>query len=160
MFASSSVVRCGLALRRAAGRPARGCAAVAAAVALALVLAASSAAAAGKPPHPRPTPTRAPLDLNADGSVPDRVVAAGVQTNVMTVWDCALPTMAPVVSARVEHGSVAIQTGQGPNCGRPSIWLTRVFYTSDPGFKGTDKLYLLAFFSNGDFDQSYTILVK
>ena len=102
----------------------------------------------------------AALDLNADGSVPDRVVKAGAQTSVAVVWDCALPNLAPVVSARVEHGSVSIRTGNGPRCGRPSMSLTSIFYTSNTGFKGTDKLYILGFLSQGDIDKTYTILVK
>ncbi len=102
----------------------------------------------------------AALDLNADGSVPDKIVKAGAQTNVAAVWDCDLPTLAPVVSARVEHGSVRIGTGDGPRCGRPSMSLTSIFYTSAPGFKGTDTLHILAFLSRGDIDQAFTILVK
>jgi hypothetical protein len=79
---------------------------------------------------------------------------------VATVWDCDLPNLAPVVSARVEHGFVSIGTGDGPRCGRPSMSLTSIFYTSAPGFKGTDTLHILAFLSRGDIDQSFTILVK
>jgi hypothetical protein len=59
-----------------------------------------------------------------------------------------------------EHGSVSIGTGNGPSCGRPSMSLTNIFYTSNPGFKGTDKLYILGFLTHGDIDQTFTILVK
>jgi hypothetical protein len=102
----------------------------------------------------------AALDLNADGSVPDKVVKAGARSNVVAVWDCDLPNLAPVVSARVEHGFVRIGTGNGARCGRPSMSLTSIFYTSAPGFKGTDTLHVLAFLSRGDIDQTFTILVK
>ncbi len=99
-------------------------------------------------------------DLNADGSVPDKIVKAGAQTSAAIVRDCALPNYAPVVSARVEHGTIRIRTGNGPSCGLASMSLTNVLYTSDPGFKGTDKLTILAFLTSGDLNQTYTILVK
>jgi hypothetical protein len=131
-------------------------------IALALAAAAALPASAEgmqKPAQTHKKTTAAP-DLNADGSVPDKVVKAGVKMNVATVSDCALPNMAPVVSARVEHGTVSIGTGNGPRCGRPSMSLTSIFYTSAPGFKGTDKLYVLGFLTHGDIDQTLTILVK
>ena len=55
-----------------------------------------------------------------DCSVPDKVVKAGAQTSVAAVWDCELPTMSPVVSARVEHGSVRRCDGRRPKV-RPSV---------------------------------------
>lgn len=106
--------------------------------------------------HHQPTPP----DLNPDGTTPDQVVKSGKQTSVASVWDCALPNFAPVVSARVEHGTIRIRTGNGPSCGHASMSLTNVVYTSDPGFKGTDKLTILAFLTSGDLNQTYTILVK
>ncbi len=145
-----------------AARFVRGLAVAAGMIAMALAAAAASPAWAAGPQKPAPPQKRAAAapDLNADGSVPDRVVKAGAQTSVAIVWDCALPNLAPVVSARVEHGAVSIRTGNGPNCGRRSMSLTNIFYTSEPGFKGTDKLYVLGFLTNGDIDQTYTILVK
>jgi hypothetical protein len=140
----------------------RGRGAAAGIIAMALAAATASPAWAQglqKPAAPQKTAAAA-RDLNADGSVPDKVVKAGVRTSVATVCDCALPNMAPVVSARVEHGSVSIGTGNGPSCGRPSMSLTNIFYTSNPGFKGTDKLYILGFLTHGDIDQTFTILVK
>ena len=131
---------------------------------LAIALAAAAAApgwAEGAKKNAQPQQdAAAALDLNADGSVPDKIVNAGAQTTVAAVWDCDLPNLAPVVSARVEHGSVRIGTGNGPRCGRPSMSLTSIFYTSAPGFKGTDTLHILAFLSRGDIDQTFTILVK
>jgi hypothetical protein len=99
-------------------------------------------------------------DLNPDGSTPDRIVKSGQQAGVAAVWDCALPNFAPVVSARVEHGTVAIVTGNGPNCGHPQMSLTKILYRSEPGFRGTDKLTVLGFLTHGDIDQTFTILVK
>jgi hypothetical protein len=109
--------------------------------------------------HPQKK-TAAASDLTADGRLPDKIVKAGARTSVAIVWDCDLPNLAPVVSARVEHGTVSINTGNGPSCGRPSMSLTDIFYTSEPGFKGWDKLYILGFLSKGSIDQTYTILVK
>jgi hypothetical protein len=131
-----------------------------AAVALALAAALPVTAESAKAPTHSPRPAAPTLDLNPDGSVPDKVVRAGKQTSVAVVWDCALPTLAPVVSARVEHGSVAIRTGDGPRCGRPVMSLTEVLYRSVPGFRGTDTLHILGFLASGDVDQTFSILVK
>jgi hypothetical protein len=136
-----------------------GLAAAAVTIAMAVAVGPAGAQTQDKPIHSHKKPTGAP-DLNADGTVPDRVVEAGKQTNVAIVWDCALPTLAPVVSARVEHGSVAITTGAGPSCGRPQMSLTKIFYTPVPGFKGTDKLHVLGFLVQGNIDETLTILVK
>jgi hypothetical protein len=38
--------------------------------------------------------------------------------------------------------------------------LAEIFYTSEPGFRGDDKVYLLGWLLRGDIDQTYTILVK
>jgi len=125
---------------------------------VALALAASSATAAGSTTAPRPT--KAALDLNPDGSTPDRIVKSGTRSSIATVWDCALPNMAPVVSARVEHGTVAVVKGEGPNCGHPNMSLTTILYQPTPGFRGTDTLTVLGFLTQGDIDQTFTILVK
>jgi hypothetical protein len=126
---------------------------------IALALATSPAAAAGSGAAP-PRRPKASLDLNADGSAPDRIVKSGTQASIATVWDCALPNFAPVVSARVEHGTVAVLKGDGPNCGRPEMSLTMILYRPTPGFRGTDTLTVLAFLTHGDIDQTFTILVK
>ena len=99
-------------------------------------------------------------ELNQDGTTPDRVVKAGQQASIASVWDCGLPNFAPVVSARVEHGTVAVVTGNGPNCGHPQMSLTTVLYRPDPGFHGQDTLTVLAFLSSGDINRTFTILVK
>lgn len=128
-----------------------------AAVALALAAAQPAIAAGAK----SPAHARAPAaDLDANGAVPDKIVSPGEETPVAVVWDCALPTLAPVISARVEHGSVAIRTGDGPRCGRPAMSLTEVLYRSAPGFRGTDTLHILGFLTSGDIDQTFSILVK
>jgi hypothetical protein len=127
------------------------------AVALALAAALPAAAESAKPPAHA---TRPAVDLNADGSVPDKVVRTGEGTSVAVVWDCALPTLAPVVSARVEHGSVSIRTGNAPRCGKPSMSVTEILYRSAPGFRGDDTLHVLGFLTRGDVDQTYSILVK
>jgi hypothetical protein len=65
-----------------------------------------------------------------------------------------------VIFARADHGAVSVTPGTGPSCGRPSVSQTVIFYTSDPGFRGTDKLYLLGFLNFKNIDQTFTILVK
>jgi len=127
--------------------------------AIALALAAPVPAAAGAVKTPAHA-TQQAVELNADGTVPDKEVSAGKETPVAVVWDCALPTLAPVVSARVEHGSVAIRTGNGSRCGHSAMSLTEVLYRSEPGFRGTDTLHILGFLTHGDLDQTFTILVK
>ena len=99
-------------------------------------------------------------DLNADSGPPDKIVRPGTQTSVATVWDCALPNYAPVVSARVEHGAVTIIKGNGPRCGRAQMSLTDILYRPARGFRGTDTLTVLGFLTHGDVDQTFTILVK
>jgi hypothetical protein len=128
-----------------------------AAVALALAAAPPAAAESAKPPADATQPA---VDLNIDGAAPDKIVSAGKETPVAVVWDCALPTLAPVVSARVEHGSVAIRTGDGPRCGRPAMSVTEILYRSSPGFRGTDTLHILGFLTSGDIDETFSILVK
>ncbi len=124
---------------------------------LAIAVAATPAPADSAASHHQKS---AATDLNADGTTPDRVVKAGEEASVAAVWDCALPNFAPVVSARVEHGTVAVVTGNGPNCGRPQMSQTRIVYRSAPGFHGTDKLTVLSFLTSGDINQTFTILVK
>ncbi|HEY1944418.1 MAG TPA: hypothetical protein VGH40_20085 [Roseiarcus sp.] len=124
---------------------------------IAVAVAASPATAGGAAArHQKP----AAPDLAPDGTVPDRVVKSGEQTGVASVWDCGLPNFAPVVSARVEHGTVAVVTGNGPNCGYPKMSLTTVLYRPNPGFRGKDTLTVLAFVTSGDINRTFTILVK
>jgi hypothetical protein len=99
-------------------------------------------------------------DANRDDATPDKIVKSGRQTSVATVYDCALPNYAPVVSARVEHGAVAIVKGNGPHCGRAQMSLTEILYRPAPGFRGTDRLTVLGFLTHGNIDQTFTILVK
>jgi hypothetical protein len=101
-------------------------------------------------------------ELNADGSLPDAVAKAGVETRALKVWDCDQPDRAPVAWARADHGSISVKPiTAGPSCGRLSMTMAGIFYTSEPGFKGTDKIYLLGFYSNGNrFENIATVLVK
>jgi hypothetical protein len=100
-------------------------------------------------------------ELNADGSMPDAVVKAGVEMRAFRVWDCDQPNSAPVVWGRADHGTISVKPiTSGPHCGRPSMTAAGIFYTSEPGFKGTDKVYLLGFITRGRLDQTATILVK
>jgi hypothetical protein len=145
-----------------AARFVRGRGAVAGIVAMALAAAAASPAwpeGPQQPAHPAKKAAAAP-DLNADGSVPDSIAKAGAQTRVAAVRDCLLPNQAPPVFARADHGAVSVKQETGPGCGRPSASQTNVFYTSAPGFKGTDKLYVLGYLNFSNISQTYTILVK
>lgn len=98
--------------------------------------------------------------LNADGSVPDAVTEAGVESQVAHAYDCAQPNHAPVLWARADHGTTTVKTVTTSGCGRASISQAGVFYKSEPGFKGTDKLYMLGYITNGKLDYTYTILVR
>jgi hypothetical protein len=109
--------------------------------------------------HPQQKTTTAP-DLNADGTMPNVVTKAGVQTRVAVAYDCDQPNQAPILWARADHGTINVGTETGPQCGRPSMSLTDVFYTSEPGFKGTDKVYVLGFVTNSNINATYTVLVK
>lgn len=90
----------------------------------------------------------------------DVIVKAGVQTQVLHSYDCAQPNHAPVVWARADHGAITIKPVTLSDCGRPSISESGIYYKSEPGFKGMDKLYLLGFITNGKLDSTYSILVK
>jgi hypothetical protein len=145
-----------------AARFIRGRSAAAGIIAIALAAAAVSPAWAEgpqQPAHPHKKAAAAP-DLNADGSVPDSIAKTGAETRVATVRDCTLPNQAPMVFARAEHGAVSVKQETGPGCSRPSMSQTNVFYTSEKGFKGTDKLYILGFLNFGNINQTYAILVK
>jgi hypothetical protein len=146
-----------------AARFVRGRGAAAGIMAIALAAAAASPAWAAGPQHEAAHPQKeaaAAADLNADGSVPDKIVKAGAETLVATAHDCDLPNQAPLVWTRVEHGTTSVKQRTGPSCGRPSMSLAEIFYTSERGFKGTDKLHILGFVANGDIDLTLTILVK
>jgi hypothetical protein len=102
--------------------------------------------------HPKPSPD------NANGAA--KVVKSGVQTSVAKISDCAQPKLAPEANAIVEHGTVSIKSAEGPACGEPSVSMTEVFYTSEKGYKGTDKVHLLGYSISGNIDQTFTVLVK
>jgi hypothetical protein len=102
--------------------------------------------------HPKPAPD------SANGAA--KVVQSGVETSVAKISDCAQPKLAPEANAIVLHGTVSIKSAQGPGCGEPSISQTEIFYTSEKGFKGPDKVRLLGYSISGNIDQTFTILVK
>ena len=108
-------------------------------------------AAAAPPAAPAP---------NAGGSGPNAIVKAGEKTRVGLFWDCTLPGVSPVIWARADHGTATAVGGAGPQCGRPSMRMTGIFYTSEPGFKGTDTVHVLGFNITGKIEQSFTVLVK
>jgi len=129
---------------------------------VALIAAASAQPRPGVKKAPNkghPTPAAAPA-LNADGTNPDAVVKGGVESRVATAWDCNQPTVAPAVFAHAENGTVVIKYGTGPSCGRPSMKITGVFYTSNPGFRGTDRLYVMGLLLGGRIEKQLKILVK
>jgi hypothetical protein len=134
------------------------------ALGLAATASVAIAATASKTPPQKPTKVSATTsktpELNADGTVPDSVAKMGVETQIATVWDCNLPQNPPPVSARADHGTVAIKKGTGPACGKPSLTANLLFYTSEPGFKGTDKVYMLGFSGSGPLDKTFSILVR
>jgi hypothetical protein len=102
---------------------------------------------------PESNPRDSKLKANA-------TVKAGVRSRVGSAWNCDIPDQIPPVWGRADHGTVEISRGNGPQCGRESMALAEIFYTSEPGFKGIDKVYLLGWLLRGNIDQTYTILVK
>jgi hypothetical protein len=92
--------------------------------------------------------------------MPDLVAQPGKPTRVGIVYNCAVPDEVPIVWARADNGSISIVVGKGPQCGRPSMTLAAIFYTPAPGFKGTDKIYVLGLNLDATLNQTYTVLVK
>lgn len=115
-------------------------------------------------PHGAPavaTQATSPSELNPDGTMPTAVVKAGVETRALRAWDCGQPDRAPIVWARADHGTISVKPITSEACGRLSMTVAGIFYISEPGFKGRDKVYLLGFLSDGKYlDQTFTILVK
>jgi len=89
---------------------------------------------------------------------PDSVVKAGVETRVGSAWDCDMKNIAPIVWARADHGTVVIRNIIGPACGEQSVRQAGLFYKSDPGFKGQDKVYIGGFLVKQRIDT--TVLVQ
>ena len=153
MFIPFSTVARGRAAGHLSARSVRTRVLGAAAMALALAAANSPCWAEGpQKSHPKPSSD------NANGAA--KVVKSGVQTSVAKIPDCAVPNLAPAANATVEHGTVSVKPWEGPGCGRPSVSQTEVFYTSEKGFKGTDKLHLLGYSISDNIDQTFTVLVK
>jgi len=142
---------------RAAGHPSRRSVRnrVLGAATMAIALAAANSPCWAEGPqksHPKPSPDQ------ANGAA--KVVKSGVQTSIAKITDCAQPKLAPEANAIVAHGTVSIKSAEGPGCGEPSVSQTEVFYTSEKGFKGADKVRLLGYSISGNIDQTFTVLVK
>ena len=100
------------------------------------------------------------IPINPGGALHDGVVKPGVQTSIGMVWDCAQPHQAPHVIASANNGSVVIKKGKGPACGRASMDVTYIFYTSKPGFKGRDSVFIMTFLTGGQMDRNMLLVVK
>jgi hypothetical protein len=90
----------------------------------------------------------------------DATAKSGVQTRVGMAWDCIQPHQAPHVFASAANGSIVIKKGKGPSCGLPSMDVTHIYYTSRPGFKGPDKVYVMSLQTGGQLARLMTVLVK
>jgi hypothetical protein len=90
----------------------------------------------------------------------DAIVKAGVRSRVGMAWDCVQPNQAPPVVANANNGSVVVKKGKGPGCGHPSMDVTHIYYTSKPGFKGADRLFVMSLITGGQVERLMTILVK
>jgi hypothetical protein len=111
------------------------------------------------PPQGQSDATPAPK-TNAGASKANAIVKTGVRSRVGSAWNCDIPDQPPPVWGRADHGTIEISRGKGPQCGRESMAIAEIFYTSEPGFKGMDKALLLGWLLKGNIDQTYTILVK
>src|SRR5215469_9557684 len=92
----------------------------------ALTAAAAAPAAASQsnaPSHGAAYPVSTePHELTPDGTVPEAVVKAGVETRALRAWDCDQPNRAPMVWARADHGTISVKpVTSGPLCGRLSM---------------------------------------
>lgn len=157
-----SVLSRGLGLQRAVGlvqnRPL-----VAGLMAMALAVFVVSSAEAGPPAAPQGQTATAPTaatDPSIPGPMPDLVAQTGKPTQVGIAYNCAVPDQLPIVWARADNGSISIVVGKGPQCGRPSMTLATIFYTPAPGFKGSDKIYVIGLNLDATINQTYTVLVK
>jgi hypothetical protein len=76
---------------------------------------------------------------------PDSVATTGVESRVAQVFDCKLKDRMPVVSARADHGAVVVRESTGAGCGQQNVRGAGIFYKSEDGFSGEDKIYILGF---------------
>jgi len=118
-----------------------------------------------QPPQSNQADTRyarpaTPSPTNPGGVLPDAYAKPGVQTRVGLAWDCASPNIAPPIAASAMNGTVVVKRGMAPSCGRQSMHVNLIYYTSKPGFKGTDKLMILGAVTSGTIQQVMTIIVK
>ena len=71
----------------------------------------------------------------------------GVELRIAQVFDCELKDRMPVISARADHGAVVVRESTGAACGQKNFRGAGVFYKSEDGFSGEDKIYILGFSS-------------
>jgi len=91
---------------------------------------------------------------------PDAVAKTGVETRVGSAWDCDMTNIAPVVWARADHGTVVIRNIIAPACGEQSVRQAGLFYKSEPGFKGQDKVYISGFLIKQRLDATLVVQVN
>ncbi|MGO9770938.1 MAG: hypothetical protein ACLPSW_15575 [Roseiarcus sp.] len=91
---------------------------------------------------------------------PDSLAKAGVETRVGVVWDCNLKNKAPVIWVHAEHGVVVVREILGPACGEQNVRQAGVFYKSEPGFRGEDKVYIAGFLATGRLDSILRVQVN
>jgi hypothetical protein len=78
---------------------------------------------------------------------PDSAATTGVESKVAHVFDCNFKDRTPVISAHADHGAVVIREMAVPGCGQKNVSAAGIFYKSEDGFSGEDKVYLLGFTS-------------
>lgn len=91
---------------------------------------------------------------------PDSFAKSGAEARIGAAWDCNMPEISPWIWVRADHGTVRVAKGVGPACDRKDVHLTGIFYTSEPGFKGEDTVYVLGFVDQGQLDSVLHVQVK
>jgi hypothetical protein len=88
----------------------------------------------------------------AGAALADVTVRPGVESRVGFVYDCGMKTHAPAVWGRADNGTVTIREIDGPACNEKSMKLAGIFYKSNPGFVGDDKVYMIGYLTDGGID--------
>lgn len=112
-----------------------------------------------EPEAPKPA-TTAPQKSQQLGLAGRQTALSGIESKVGAAYDCYMKTHAPAIWARADHGTVVIREIDGPGCNEKSMKLAGIFYKSDPGFVGEDKIYVIGYSTEGSIDSTFSVEVS